>query len=305
MRLKIIQLFLLVLIVVASFVFRPVEVAKGQDNDTILGEGVISLEGSLGLDAVGCTRTNTAPLNTQFEQRVVELVNIERVNAGLPPLKRNDQLDLAVRDHTRDLVEDDYFAHDTMDWVDGTLTSVCGPFTRMNLYYTGWSNAGENLAAGYSTPEAVVQGWMASTGHRDNILNPKFKEIGVGYYQGASKYTYYWGQDFGGKSDVYPVIINNEALQTTNPIVSTYIYGKGVWAEMRLRTDSGTWSEWVPFQENVTWQLPPINGTHALAVELRAAGAVTAGTSSSDVIMLTGIPVPEGSVQVFLPFLSR
>ena len=305
MRLKIIQLFLLVLIVMASFVFRPVEVAKGQDIDTVLGEGVSSLEGSLGLDAVGCIRTNTAPLNTQFEQRVVELVNIERVNAGLPPLKRNDQLDFAVRDHTRDLVEDNYFAHDTMDRVNGTLTSVCGPFTRMNLYYSGWFTAGENLAAGYSTPEAVVLGWMASTGHRDNILNPKYKEIGVGYYQGAAQYTYYWGQDFGAKSDVYPVIINNEALQTTNPVVSSYIYGKGVWAEMRLRTDSGTWSEWVPFQENVTWQLPPINGTHALAVELRAAGAETAGASSSDVIMLTGIPVPDGSIQVFLPFLSR
>ncbi|MHB8856496.1 MAG: CAP domain-containing protein [Bellilinea sp.] len=305
MRLKIIQLFLLVLIVVASFVFRPVEVVNGQDIDTILGEGVSSPEGSLGLDAVGCTRTNTAPLNLEFEQRVVELVNIERVNAGLPPLKRNDQLDLAVRDHTRDLVEDDYFAHDTMDWVNGELKSVCGPFTRMNLYYTGWSIAGENLAAGYSTPEAVVQGWMSSSGHRDNILNPKFKEIGVGYYQGAAKYTYYWGQDFGAKSDVYPVIINNEALQTTNPLVSSYIYGKGVWAEMRLRTDSGAWSEWVPFQENVTWQLPPINGTHALVVELRAAGAVTAGATSSDVIMLTGILDSEGSVKVFLPFLSR
>ena len=305
MRLKIIQLFLLVLILVASAVFRPMEVVKGQDIDTILGEGVSSLEGSLGLDAVGCTRTNTAPLNLEFEQRVVELVNIERVNAGLPPLKRNDQLDLAVRGHTRDLVEDDYFAHDTMDRVNGELTFVCGTFTRMNLYYTGWSTAGENLAAGYSTPEAVVQGWMSSSGHRANILNPKFKEIGVGYYQGAAKYTHYWGQDFGAKSDVYPVIINNEALQTTNPLVSTYIYGKGVWAEMRLRTDSGAWSEWVPFQENVTWQLPQTNGTHTLAVELRAAGAETAGTSSSDMITLTGIPEPEGSVRVFLPFLSR
>ncbi|MHB0987135.1 MAG: CAP domain-containing protein [Bellilinea sp.] len=305
MRLKIIQIFLLVLIVVASFVFRPVEVVIGQDIDTVLGEGVSSLEGSSGLDAVGCTRTNTAPLNLEFEQRVVELVNIERSKAGLPPLKRNDQLDFAVRDHTRDLVEDNYFAHDTMDRVNGTLTFVCNTFTRIKMYYSGYSAAGENLAAGYSTPEAVVQGWMGSDGHRKNILNKEYKEIGVGYYQGAAQYTYYWGQDFGAKSDVYPVIINNEALQTTNPIVSSYIYGKGVWAEMRLRTDSGAWSEWVPFQENVTWQLPQTNGTHALAVELRAAGAETAGASSSDVIMLTGIPVPEGSVQVFLPFLSR
>ncbi|MHB0965857.1 MAG: CAP domain-containing protein [Bellilinea sp.] len=305
MRLKIIQLILLVLILAASFVFRPADIVKGQEIDTELGEGVNSTDSSFGLDAVGCTRTNTAPLNIQFEQRVVELVNIERVNAGLPPLKRNDQLDYAVRDHTRDLVEDNYFAHDTMDRVDGTLTFVCNTFTRIKMYYSGYSAAGENLAAGYSTPEAVVQGWMASSGHRDNILNSKYKEIGVGYYQGAAQYTYYWGQDFGGKSDVYPVIINNEALQTTNPIVSSYIYGKGIWAEMRLRTDSGAWSAWVPFQENVTWQLPQTNGTHTLAVELRAAGSETAGTSSSDMITLTGIPEPEGSVRVFLPFLSR
>jgi len=305
MRLNQKKLFLLVFILLVSVVFRPAEVVNGQDINTALGEGVSSLEGSLGLDAVGCTRANTALLNFEYEQRVVELVNIERTKAGLPPLKRNDQLDFAVRDHTQDLVEDDYFAHDTMDRINDTLTFVCGTFTRINLYYSGYFAAGENLAAGYSTPEAVVQGWMASDGHRANILNLKYKEIGVGYYKGAAKYTHYWGQDFGGKSDVYPVIINNEALKTTSSVVSAYIYGKGVWEEMRLRTDSGAWSGWVPFQENVTWQLPPINGTHALAVELRAAGAVTAGAASSDVIELTGMPLPDGWVQIFLPLLSR
>jgi hypothetical protein len=235
----------------------------------------------------------------------VELVNIERASAGLPPLKRNSELDFAARDHTRDMVEDNYFAHDTFDLINGTLTFVCGTFTRIRLYYSGYSLAGENLAAGYSTPESVVQGWMASTGHRANILNSVFKEIGVGYYSGASLYTHYWSQDFGAKPDVYPVVINNEASVTTSPTVGYYVYGKGVWSEMRTRDNSGNWTNWVPFQENVTFQLAPTNGTHTLSVEMRVAGALTAGAVSSDTIELANMPTVIYDHAIFLPFVKR
>jgi uncharacterized protein YkwD len=64
-----------------------------------------------------------------------------------------------------------------------------------------WSNAAENIAAGYSSPEAVVEGWMNSQGHRDNILNCALREIGVGYYYlandtGEVNYRHYWTQVF-------------------------------------------------------------------------------------------------------------
>lgn len=261
--------------------------------------------GGIGLDAVGCTRTNTQPFNAVFEQRVVELVNIERAKAGLPPLKRNSELDYAARDHTRDMVEDNYFNHDTYDRINGVESWVCGAFTRIRLYYSDYSLAGENLGAGYSTPEGVVQGWMASPGHRDNLLKPGYKEIGVGYYYGGSTFMHYWGQDFGAKPDVYPVVINNEAPATTTPTVGVYAYGKGVWAEMRTRDNAGNWTNWVPFQENVTVQLAPTNGTHTLSVEMRVAGALTAGAVSSDTIELTNVPTVVYDHAIFLPFVKR
>ncbi len=261
--------------------------------------------GGSGLDAVGCTRTNTQPINAVFEQRVVELVNIERAKVGLPPLKRNSELDFAARDHTRDMAEDNYLYHDTYDRINGVESWVCGAFTRIRLYYSGYSWAGENLAGGYSTPEAVVQGWMASEGHRNNILKDVAKEIGVGYYYGGSSFMHYWGEDFGVKPDVYPVVINNEAPVTTTPTVGVFAYGQGVWAEMRTRDNAGNWTNWVPFQENVNFQLAPTNGTHTLTVEMRAAGAVSAGAISSDTIELTNMPTVVYDHAIFLPFVKR
>ena len=59
------------------------------------------------------------------------------------------------------------------------------------------SLVGENIAAGYSSPEAVVEGWMNSPGHRANILEAEFTHIGVGYeYLPGTTYKYYWSQEF-------------------------------------------------------------------------------------------------------------
>ncbi|MGN0678895.1 MAG: CAP domain-containing protein [Oscillospiraceae bacterium] len=64
-----------------------------------------------------------------------------------------------------------------------------------------YSYAAENIAAGYRTPEAVVDGWMNSPGHRANILNPELQYLGVGFYCdtegiGTTNYKYYWSQNF-------------------------------------------------------------------------------------------------------------
>jgi uncharacterized protein YkwD len=65
--------------------------------------------------------------------------------------------------------------------------------------YTGWSALGENIAGGYPTADAVVAGWMASPGHRANILSPRFTEMGVGRVTAAGTYGTYWAQEFGGR----------------------------------------------------------------------------------------------------------
>ena len=275
--------------------------------DEAISETPFAPDGETGgaeLDFTGCTRVNVPAQNAGFEQRVVELVNLERAKKGLPPLKRNSELDYAARYHARDMVEDDYFSHDTFDRVNGGLVWKCGPFERIRLYYTGYSKAGENAAAGYATPEDVVGGWMNSPGHRANILDPAYREIGVGYYYGNATYRHYWVQDFGGIPSVYPVVVNNEAAVTTSPDVLAYLYGKDVWDEVRLRTNGDAWSNWMTFQELVNWQLAPYNGTQTLSVEFRESGQGGAAATSSDTITLTGI-VMDYDYSVYLPLIIR
>jgi len=279
--------------------------AQAQDLAPVVDEGLTPETNTIGLDAVGCTRINNAPTNLAYEQRVVELINLERAKVNVPPIKRNSELDFAARDHARDMAEDDYFDHNTYDRVDGVLTLVCGTFVRIRLYYNNYSAAGETLALGYASPEDAVAGWMNSPGHKAIILDPKYNEIGSGYHRGGPQSTNYWALDFGSKSTVFPVIINNEAQKTTNPTVSNYIYGKGVWAEMRLQADNNSWSAWIPFQETINYQLPATNGIHTLSVEFRTSGSAGAAAASSDSIELSVIPVPPGNNKIFLPFVRR
>jgi len=229
----------------------------------------------------GCGGEIVPVINDAFEQEVVTLVNQERTSRGIPPLKRTSSLDEAARYHSTDLGLDDYFAHDSYDRAGGDLVFVCSTWSRIGSYYDG--ARGENIAAGYGTPAAVVSAWMNSDGHRFNILNNGSWEIGVGYFEGAGGYYTYWTQDFGRQDGVYPLIINNDNSETNDPMVSLYIYG--TWGEMRLRNNMDEWTSWQPFENSVTWQLPLRNGDHVVSVELRD-GEKTA--ASQDTIALTG-----------------
>ena len=154
------------------------------------------------LQYAGCGGQVAAVNNIEFEQQVISLVNQERAKHGLTPLKRSEGLTNAARYQAVDMSLDNYFSHDTMDRECGTLVKKCGPWDRIAIYYSGAS--GENAAAGYNSPEAVMQGWMNSDGHRSNILNPNTLAIGVGFYQGSGDYHSYWVQDFGTVFDTNP-----------------------------------------------------------------------------------------------------
>jgi uncharacterized protein YkwD len=226
--------------------------------------------------------------NEDYEWEVVRLVNQERTSRGLAPLKRVPSLDDAARYHSKDMAQDDYFDHDSYDRSGGSLVYACNTWARLGSYYTGWTSAGENIAAGYFTPADVMSGWMNSQGHRENILRTSFWEIGVGYFEGAgSYYTRYWTQDFGRRFGVYPIVINNEARETESRDVSLYIYGAGVWTEMRLRNDNGSWTDWQPFQTTLDWMLGGGRGDHTVWVEMRDGGD---STVSSDDIYLDADP---------------
>ena len=116
---------------------------------------------------------------------VVELVNAERAKVGCSPVKVNTTLTKAAQDHSEDMAASGSMSH--------TGSDGSSPGDRITRAGYGWSTYGENVAYGYSTPEQVMTGWMNSPGHKENILNCAFKEIGVGLAQPGS----YWTQDFG------------------------------------------------------------------------------------------------------------
>ena len=121
----------------------------------------------------------------EFEAEVVRLVNIERKKAGLSELKHNWELSRVARYKSEDMRDKGYFSH--------TSPTYGSPFQMMKSFGISYRTAGENIAKGQTTPAAVVKGWMNSPGHRANILNSSFAEIGVGYASGN-----YWTQMFIG-----------------------------------------------------------------------------------------------------------
>jgi len=107
---------------------------------------------------------------------VINLTNKERVAAGLAPLKENSALDKAASLKANDMFSKDYWAHFAPD---GT-----SPWYFFSLVGYQYSWAGENLARDFATSGGVVSAWMASSGHRANILNQNFTEIGLAVVNG-------------------------------------------------------------------------------------------------------------------------
>lgn len=129
-----------------------------------------------------------------FIQKVLDLTNLQRSRFGLNPLTLNADLNRAAQTHSESMALDDFFSH---TGADGS-----SPFDRIRATGYTYSTAAENIAAGYSTPETVVEGWMNSPGHRANILNSDLQEMGIGYYflendTGSVTHNSYWTQAFG------------------------------------------------------------------------------------------------------------
>lgn len=121
-----------------------------------------------------------------FESEVVSLVNGIRAQYGLSALTINQDLCQVARYKSQDMAEKGYFAHES--------PTYGSPFQMMQSFGISYRTAGENIAYGQRTPEAVVNAWMNSSGHRANILNSSYTQIGVGFYASG----YYWTQMFIG-----------------------------------------------------------------------------------------------------------
>lgn len=117
---------------------------------------------------------------------VFRIVNVERAEAGLAPYAWDPALALSAQQHAEDMVANDYFSHESLDGRSFSDRTIAAGYDA--------SPRGENIAAGYADPEAVMDGWMESDGHRANILADGSNEIGVGLIDR------HWVQVFGHRN---------------------------------------------------------------------------------------------------------
>lgn len=164
---------------------------------------------------IGVSQMNGMPLYTilfaepaaeHFANQTADLRDLARVRAamlarvneirrrqGLSPLRPNPALDRAAQKHAEDMLARAYFSHRSPEG-----TSVRD---RSRLQGYDWRAIGENLAEGQMSVDEVVDGWMKSPGHRENILGPEYSELGIGLALGRSgrsgEYNAVWVQNFG------------------------------------------------------------------------------------------------------------
>ena len=123
---------------------------------------------------------------------VVRLVNIERAKAGCTALICNTALTRAAQAHSEDMASGNYFSHVSLD--------VRSPAIRASVAGYSWKSVAENIVAGVQDAASSVNAWMKSAGHRNNILNCGYTDIGVGMGNNPnSQYRYYWTQVFGSQ----------------------------------------------------------------------------------------------------------
>jgi uncharacterized YkwD family protein/spore coat assembly protein SafA len=200
------KVFVLILSVVISVVILAMTVSAAASHTVVAGDTMwkIAVKYQVGLSEIKAANPQISNPNliypgqvltipgvdasvTAYETEVVRLVNEIRAQNGLKALTYNWELSRVARYKSQDMKENRYFSHTSP--VYGT------PFQMMKNFGITYRSAGENIAYGYTSPQAVVNAWMNSSGHRENILNASFTQIGVGYVADGN----YWTQLFIGK----------------------------------------------------------------------------------------------------------
>lgn len=197
---KIIAMLTVIIMLSFSIAFAQAKIYTIQAGDTIWS---ISVKNQIGISELLKSNPQiknpnliypgqklTIPNNNDlkaFEDEVIKLTNAERARAGLPALKANWQLSRVARYKSQDMVNKNYFSHQS--------PTYGSPFKMMESFGLRFMAAGENIAYGQKTPQEVVKTWMSSPGHRANILSSSFTEIGVGVAK-KSNGVLYWTQMF-------------------------------------------------------------------------------------------------------------
>ncbi|MEM7481769.1 MAG: CAP domain-containing protein [Acidobacteriota bacterium] len=239
-----------------------------------------------------------------LEQQLLEAVNQARWDNGqLAPLKGNAALDTASENHSQAMAQRNFFGHCDLD--TGTDHG-----DRATAAGYPWSSVAENIAAGQDTIADLMSDWLASPGHRNNILSTSYREVGTGYFfqagdlgnvrfdpdtdcvqeQIVGPFGGYWTQVFGRTSTGYPVVIDREAASTPDRNVDLYLYGNGWATQMRIRNENGSFTAWQAFSSNVAWPLSNGGGTKTVFVEIRN-GAGTVRFANDSIELAGGAPI--------------
>jgi hypothetical protein len=166
------------------------------------------------LMGAGLAVTAAAPAHaaTSATATVFAETNAQRTKAGLRPLMSDAALDRAAQAWAQHMASSCTFAHSTSAWRSARTTS------------SGWSATGENIAAGY-TATNVVKAWMASSGHRANILNARYTGVGIGHAKGTC-YSTYWVQVFGLSKSAMPAGAGDLTGDLAGDVVATDSLGQ-------------------------------------------------------------------------------
>lgn len=132
------------------------------------------------------TENPDSTIVSQAERNVLKLTNIEREKVGVPPLQLHPTLQKTAREKSTDMALNNYFSHDSPTYGSA--------FDHMKANGITYRSAAENIAGGYTTAQAVVEGWMNSPGHRRNMLDGSYTHIGIGHEKSGN----YWTQQFIG-----------------------------------------------------------------------------------------------------------
>jgi uncharacterized protein YkwD len=223
------------------------------------------------------------------EASTVYLGNLARRDNGIPPLRWNRQLTYAARWFSWDSTE-----NRPAGFCDHQDTQGHWSVDRALAFgYLGAAGA-ENVFCGYLSPADAIQGWMNSSGHRANLLDPNSREVGLGYYQRPGDGRGYVTQDFGNDSVYAPVVIENEAISTTNPNVNLYVYNRstgggfaGLSAATQMMVSNNalfSGATWEPYSANKAWTLASGAGWRNVYVKTR--DVFTRTLTASDTIYL-------------------
>lgn len=148
--------------------------------------GTSTDKASAGDSAGSQTDQPTTAEMTQAEA-VLKLVNQERAKVGVPALTLSEKLTSIANTKAKDMADKNYFSHES--------PTYGSPFDMLKQFGVSFSYAGENIATGQKTAEEVMNGWMNSSGHKANILNKNYTQLGVGFYRGG-QYGTEWVQLF-------------------------------------------------------------------------------------------------------------